>query len=88
MTCYGVCTIPKANRADKRLLEYESSAYGYLVNGLVAQLGEHLSCKQKVEGSTPFESTNKDRHSKPKRLKIFYFEEKLKWFKSTKYNLS
>ena len=92
------------DRADKQLLEYESSAYGYLVflrgrtfpvsviprgyNGLVAQLGERLPCKQEVEGSTPFESTNKDRHSNPKWLKIFYFEEKLKWFKSTKYYLS
>lgn len=59
------------DRADKQLLEYESSAYGYLVNGLVAQLEERLPCKQEVEGSTSFGSTNKDRYSKPKWLKIF-----------------
>ena len=41
-----------------------------LLNGGVAQLGEHLPCKQGVKGSIPFISTNgeQDERDTPKRL--------------------
>ena len=34
---------------------------GFLVTGGVAQLGEHLLCKQRVMGSSPFTSTSRSR---------------------------
>ena len=38
--------------------------------GGVAQLGEHLPCKQGVKGSIPFISTNFDQHRKRCRAKL------------------
>ena len=47
----------------KERSEYLLSLISYLLspNGGVAQLGEHLPCKQGVKGSNPFISTIKDK---------------------------
>ena len=51
------------DRAGKRLLEYESSAYGYLVNTSVAQLVAQFLHTEEVVGSSPAIGTNKDTNS-------------------------
>jgi hypothetical protein len=48
-----MCTQEVSNEAKRRLL---------LFSGGLAQLGEHLLCKQGVVGSIPSSSTTKNQH--------------------------
>ena len=43
--------------------EFELSENSYIENGGVAQLGEHLPCKQGVKGSNPSISIENVKHS-------------------------
>ena len=66
-------TMVKTQAADGTMLEtiWESRWLPEHLNGGVAQLGEHLPCKQGVESSNLFVSIRKETSGRRKRLRAY-----------------
>ena len=54
--------------SDRKVIQKELRTPPHIYGG-VAQLGEHLPCKQGVMGSIPIISTSRRRSAKPNRVK-------------------